>query len=153
MRTDDGRAVPTFCRQALGGEPITVSGTGTQTRSLCYVDDTVSGLIALALSDFTGPVNIGNPEELTVLRIAELIRDMAGSASPIEFVTAVIDDPQRRCPDIALARERLGWAPAVDYAEGLAGTVEWFRASSTHPGQDPSGFAHPQTIAPLGGRR
>jgi dTDP-glucose 4,6-dehydratase len=153
MRTDDGRAVPTFCRQALGGEPITVSGTGTQTRSLCYVDDTVMGLIALASSDFTGPVNIGNPEELTVLRIAELIRDMAGSASPIEFVSAVIDDPQRRCPDIALAREQLGWAPTIDYAEGLAGTVEWFRAGSARLSPEPTGFTHPQTIAPLGGRR
>jgi dTDP-glucose 4,6-dehydratase len=127
MRSDDGRAVPTFCRQALHGEPITVSGTGLQTRSLCFVTDTVAGLIALALSDFAGPVNIGNPEELTVLRIAELIRDMSGSASPIDFVPAVTDDPQRRCPDIAVARERLGWGPAIDYADGLHATVEWFR--------------------------
>ncbi|MCW2552090.1 MAG: UDP-glucuronic acid decarboxylase 1 [Mycobacterium sp.] len=127
MRSDDGRAVPTFCRQALHGEPITVSGTGLQTRSLCFVTDTVAGLIALALSDFAGPVNIGNPEELTVLRIAELIRDMSGSASPIDFVPAVTDDPQRRCPDIAVARERLGWRPAIDYADGLHATVEWFR--------------------------
>jgi dTDP-glucose 4,6-dehydratase len=127
MRSDDGRAVPTFCRQALHGEPITVSGTGLQTRSLCFVTDTVAGLIALALSDFAGPVNIGNPEELTVLRIAELIRDMSGSASPIDFVPAVTDDPQRRCPDIAVACERLGWGPAIDYADGLHATVEWFR--------------------------
>jgi dTDP-glucose 4,6-dehydratase len=127
MRSDDGRAVPTFCRQALHGEPITVSGTGLQTRSLCFVTDTVAGLLALALSDFAGPVNIGNPEELTVLRIAELIREMTGSASPIDFVPAVTDDPQRRCPDIAVARERLGWAPAIDYADGLHSTVEWFR--------------------------
>jgi dTDP-glucose 4,6-dehydratase len=128
MRADDGRAVPTFCRQALGGEPITVSGDGRQTRSLCHVDDTVEGLLALALSDFTGPVNIGNPDELTVLRIAELIRELSGSTSPVEFVPAVTDDPQRRCPDITVARERLGWAPAIGYADGLADTVDWFRA-------------------------
>jgi dTDP-glucose 4,6-dehydratase len=128
MRADDGRAVPTFCRQALDDEPITVAGNGTQTRSLTYVDDTVAGLIALALSDFAGPVNIGNPDELTVLRIAELIRDMAGSRASIEFVPAVVDDPQRRCPDITVAREQLGWTPVVDYADGLAVTVDWFRA-------------------------
>jgi dTDP-glucose 4,6-dehydratase len=127
MRSDDGRAVPTFCRQALDGQPITVSGNGTQTRSLCFVEDTVAGLIALALDDVTGPVNIGNSEELTVLRIAELIRDLAASTSPISFVPAVTDDPRRRCPDITLARERLGWAPTVDHADGLKATVEWFR--------------------------
>jgi dTDP-glucose 4,6-dehydratase len=128
MRTDDGRAVPTFFRQALSNEPITVSGNGSQTRSLCYVDDTVRGLISLALSDFTGPVNIGNPDELTVLRIAELVRDMAESASAIVFIPAVTDDPQRRCPDITVARDRLAWSPSVDYADGLAATLEWFRA-------------------------
>jgi nucleoside-diphosphate-sugar epimerase len=127
MRSDDGRIVPTFCHQALNGQPITVNGTGLQTRSLCYVDDTVSALIALARTDFPGPVNIGNPTELTVLRIAELIRDLAGSDSPIEFLPALQDDPQRRCPDIALAREQLGWSPQVDYRDGLAETVEWFR--------------------------
>ena len=128
MRTHDGRAVPNFSVQALRGEPITVSGSGTQTRSLCYVDDTVAGLIALARSDFDGPVNIGNPDELTVLRIAELVRDLAGSSSPIVFVPAVVDDPRRRCPDVTLARAHLGWAPAVDYIDGLAATVDWFRA-------------------------
>ncbi|MCW2687832.1 MAG: epimerase [Mycobacterium sp.] len=127
MRSDDGRVVPTFCRQALRGEPITVSGTGRQTRSLCYVDDTVAGLLALARADVSGPVNIGNPTELTVLRIAELIRDLALSDAPIQYVTAVEDDPQRRCPDIALARDQLGWQPAVPYREGLAHTIDWFR--------------------------
>jgi dTDP-glucose 4,6-dehydratase len=130
MRADDGRAVPTFCRQALNGEPITVSGTGQQSRSLCYVDDTVAGLVCLALSEFEGPVNIGNPEERTVLRIAELVRDLAGSDSAIEFTPAVTDDPQRRCPDIALARERLDWAPTVSYIDGLAATLHWFRTGS-----------------------
>jgi nucleoside-diphosphate-sugar epimerase len=133
MRADDGRMVPTFCSQALAGEPITVTGTGQQTRSLCYVDDTVDALIALAQSDFEGPVNVGNPDELSVLHIAELIRDLAGSESPIHFLPAAEDDPQRRCPDINLARERLGWRPFVNYRDGLSATVEWFR---THPRAD-----------------
>jgi dTDP-glucose 4,6-dehydratase len=119
--------VPTFCRQALAGEPITVHGTGQQTRSLCYVDDTVDALVALATADCPGPVNVGNPDELTVLRIAEIIRDIAGSGSPIRHLPATEDDPQRRCPDIRLARERLGWQPRVPYQQGLARTVEWFR--------------------------
>lgn len=127
MRPDDGRIVPTFCRQALAGEPLTVNGTGQQTRSLCFVDDTVAGLIALAEADCAGPVNIGNPVELSVLRIAEIIRDLAGSASPIEFGPAQQDDPQRRCPDITLARELLGWQPRISYVDGLSATVDWFR--------------------------
>lgn len=129
MRADDGRMVPTFCRQALRGEPLTVAGTGLQTRSLCYVDDTVSGLIALARSDFSGPVNIGNPTELTVLAVAELIRGLAASTSTIQLTPATEDDPQRRCPDITLARERLGWEPHVDYRTGLTTTVAWFRVT------------------------
>ncbi|HET7664855.1 MAG TPA: NAD-dependent epimerase/dehydratase family protein [Mycobacterium sp.] len=128
MRSDDGRMVPTFCTQALAGEPITVTGTGRQTRSLCYVDDTVAALIALAESGCEGPVNVGNSVELSVLRIAELIRDLAGSDSPIHFLPAAEDDPQRRCPDITLAEERLNWRPRVSYRDGLAVTVEWFRA-------------------------
>ncbi|OBI74872.1 UDP-glucuronic acid decarboxylase family protein [Mycobacterium sp. E740] len=131
MRPDDGRVVPTFCHQALAGEPITVNGTGRQTRSLCYVDDTVAALIALAESDCAGPVNIGNPDELTVLRIAEIIRDLVGSASAIEYRPAQQDDPQRRCPDITLARELLGWSPQVSYPEGLSATVDWFRTESS----------------------
>ena len=127
MRGEDGRAVPTFCRQALTGHPITVSGSGAQTRSLCYVDDTVNGLIALARSDVAGPVNLGNPHELTVLRIAELIRDLADARVPIVFVPGPVDDPQRRCPDIGRAREQLGWEPAVGHMEGLAATLDWFR--------------------------
>jgi dTDP-glucose 4,6-dehydratase len=130
MRNDDGRMVPTFCGQALTGAPITVTGTGNQTRSLCYVDDTVDGLIALARSGVSGPVNIGNPHEVTVLHIAELIRDLAGGRSSIEFVAAVEDDPQRRCPDITVARAQLGWEPHVAYRDGLAQTVEWFRAQA-----------------------
>src|SRR5436305_251005 len=113
MRWNDGRMVPTFCGQAIRDEPITVAGSGQQTRSLCHVDDTVSGLLALAASDFAGPVNIGNPTELTVLRVAEIIRDFAGSTSPIHHIPAVEDDPQRRCPDIGTARRELGWEPTV----------------------------------------
>jgi nucleoside-diphosphate-sugar epimerase len=130
MRSDDGRMVPTFCTQALARKPITVTGTGQQTRSLCYVDDTVDALIALARSDYAGPVNIGNPTELSVLHIAELIRDLAGGESPIHFLPAAQDDPQRRCPDITVARDRLGWEPAVSYRDGLAVTVDWFRAQA-----------------------
>lgn len=133
MRPDDGRIVPTFCGQALAGEPITVNGTGVQTRSLCYVDDTVDALVALAESGCAGPVNIGNPDEVTVLHIAELIRELAGSDSPIRFLPPSEDDPQRRCPDITLARELLGWQPKVRYADGLAATVEWFRAQLASP--------------------
>ncbi|HET9893048.1 MAG TPA: NAD-dependent epimerase/dehydratase family protein [Mycobacterium sp.] len=130
MRAGDGRMVPTFCLQALRGDPLTVSGTGLQTRSLCYVDDTVAGLSALARSAFSGPVNIGNPTELTVLAAAELIRDLAGSTSTILFTPPVTDDPQRRCPDITLARERLDWQPNVDYRTGLKTTVDWFRVTA-----------------------
>lgn len=129
MRLDDGRAVPTFAQQALCGQPITVAGDGQQTRSLCYVDDTVAGLIALAENEVCGPVNLGNPDELSVLRIAEIIRDLAGTAAPIQHQPAVTDDPQRRCPDIARARDELGWAPTVSYRDGLAATVDWFRAA------------------------
>jgi dTDP-glucose 4,6-dehydratase len=129
MRADDGRMVPTFCRQALDGRPITVSGRGSQTRSLCYVDDTIDALIALARTDACGPVNVGNPNELTVLEVAELIRELAGSRSPIEFIAAMDDDPQRRCPDITVAREQLAWKPHVGYRDGLGRTLDWFETS------------------------
>jgi dTDP-glucose 4,6-dehydratase len=127
MRCDDGRIVPTFTEQALSGEPITVNGTGRQTRSLCYVDDTVDGLVRLGRAGCSGPINIGNPDELTVLEIADVIRDLAKSTSAIVHRPAMQDDPQRRCPDITLAREQLGWQPKVSYREGLARTVDWFR--------------------------
>jgi dTDP-glucose 4,6-dehydratase len=130
MRGDDGRVVPTFCMQALADEPITVNGSGTQTRSLCYVDDTVDALVKLARSDRSGPVNVGNPTELTVLEIAETIRDLAGSNSPIEHRPAMEDDPRRRCPDIRVATEQLSWQPRVSYREGLTHTIDWFRRRS-----------------------
>ncbi|GAA2424265.1 UDP-glucuronic acid decarboxylase family protein [Streptomyces macrosporus] len=126
MRAGDGRAVPTFIRQALAGEPLTVAGDGSQTRSLCYVDDTVAGIVALAESNLAGPVNIGGEEETTVLDIARRIVKLTGSSSPITFVERPGDDPARRRPDTTLAREKLGWEPRVDWQEGLERTIEWF---------------------------
>jgi dTDP-glucose 4,6-dehydratase len=127
MRPDDGRAIPTFIRQALAGEPLTVAGDGSQTRSVCYVDDLVEGILRLAGSGLAGPVNIGNPGELTVLELAERIRAEVGSGSPIEFVERPVDDPSVRRPDITLAREQLGWEPRVPLAEGLKPTIAWIR--------------------------
>ena len=127
MRAADGRAVPTFVRHALAGEPIPVAGDGTQTRSVCFVDDLVEGVLRLASSGHPGPVNLGNPQELTVLRLAELVREACCSSSPITFVGRPADDPQQRCPDITLARTVLGWEPAVAVEEGLARTVAWVR--------------------------
>lgn len=126
MRADDGRMVPTFIDQALAGAPLTVAGTGEQTRSLCYVEDTVRGLRALAGARCAGPVNIGNPHELSVRDLAEEIRAAAGSDSPIEYIEGAVDDPQRRCPDISRARRELGWEPVVGRAEGLRRTIDWF---------------------------
>ena len=128
MRADDGRAIPTFMAQALAGEPITVAGDGSQTRSICYVDDTVDGIILLAASEEAGPVNIGNRDEMSMLGLAERIRDLVGSTSPIEFVGLPTDDPKVRCPDTSRARELLGWEPRVGPEEGLARTLSWFRA-------------------------
>jgi len=125
MRADDGRAVPTFVRQALHGEPLTVHGDGTQTRSLCYVDDLIEGLWRLIISDLTGPVNLGNPQEVTVLHLAERIRAAAGADVPIAFVDRPEDDPQVRRPDVGLARLELGWEPKVPLETGLDRMVAW----------------------------
>jgi dTDP-glucose 4,6-dehydratase len=129
MRRDDGRAVPTFIRQALAGEPLTVHGDGSQTRSLCFVDDLVEGLYRLILSDQTGPMNIGNPHELTVGELAVLVRDASGGAAQIINVERPIDDPELRCPDISLARKTLGWEPTVEIRDGVRRTIEWARRS------------------------
>ncbi|NEY35122.1 NAD-dependent epimerase/dehydratase family protein [Streptomyces sp. PRKS01-65] len=129
MRTGDGRAVPTFIAQALDGMPLTVAGDGSQTRSLCYVDDTVDGVLALAASGETGPVNIGGGEEITVLELARRIVELTGSGSRIRFVERPVDDPGRRRPDTTLARERLGWRPRVGWSEGLERTIGWFAHS------------------------
>lgn len=126
MRTGDGRAVPTFIAQALDGMPLTVAGDGGQTRSLCYVDDTVAGVLALAASAETGPMNIGGDDEITMLELARRIVDLTGSGSRIRFVERPVDDPGRRKPDTTLARERLGWRPSVSWNEGLERTIGWF---------------------------
>jgi dTDP-glucose 4,6-dehydratase len=130
MRPHDGRAIPAFITEALRGEPLTVAGTGKQTRSVCYVDDLVDGLLLLLDSRAPGPVNIGNPEELTILALAERIRELTGSASPVEFIPRPQDDPTVRQPDITLARQLLGWEPRVSLDHGLRRTIEWFRAQA-----------------------
>jgi dTDP-glucose 4,6-dehydratase len=131
MRSEDGRAVPTFIRQALAGEPITVAGDGSQTRSISYVDDLIAGVLLLAASDHAGPINIGNPTEVTMLELAKLVRGLVGSSSPIEFVPRPQDDPTVRCPDIRLARELLGWEPRVSLEDGLQRTIAWFAAEAS----------------------
>jgi dTDP-glucose 4,6-dehydratase len=128
MRADDGRVVSNFVVQALRGEPLTVYGDGTQTRSFCYVADEIRGFLALLDSDEVGPVNIGNPGEFTVLELAELVLEVTGSTSEIVFEPLPVDDPRQRRPDITLARERLGWEPTVPLREGLERTVAHFRA-------------------------
>jgi dTDP-glucose 4,6-dehydratase len=123
MRPHDGRAIPTFLRQALQDRPITVFGEGSQTRSFCYVEDEIRGLISLAESGYHDPVNIGNPDEYTLLELAELVIEMTGSKSEIVFEALPTDDPKVRQPDITLAREILGWEPTVDLREGLRRTI------------------------------
>ena len=128
MRADDGRAVPTFIVQALRGEPLTVYGDGTQTRSFCYVDDLVEGVYRAAAADGLGGtvLNLGNPEEVEVRRLAELVRELVGARVPIVHRPLPQDDPRRRCPDITRARRLLGWEPQVALVDGLRRTVEFF---------------------------
>jgi dTDP-glucose 4,6-dehydratase len=123
MRANDGRAIPTFLRQALAGKPVTVFGDGSQTRSFCYVDDLIRGLIALADSKEHLPVNLGNPDEKTLLELAETIIGVTGSSSEIVFEALPVDDPQVRQPDITRAKQLLGWEPSVDLKEGLRRTI------------------------------
>ena len=128
LRPGDGRAIPNFLAQALSGRPLTVYGDGSQTRSFCYVDDEVDGLLELLLSDWAGgPMNIGNPEEHTILELAQLVLDLTGSDSPLVFEPLPENDPVRRRPDITLAGRHLGWKPQTDLADGLARTLSWFR--------------------------
>jgi len=124
MRPHDGRAIPTFLRQALQDKPLTVFGDGSQTRSFCYVDDEIRGLVALAESDVHSPVNIGNPDEFTLLQLAETMIEVTGSKSEIVFQALPVDDPQVRQPDISRARDLLGWEPKVGLADGLRMTIE-----------------------------
>ncbi len=127
MRLNDGRAVPNFIRQALGGKPLTVYGDGRQTRSFCHVSDLVKGILRLYRSNMTGPVNIGNPAEYTVLQLAQRIIAISRSKSRIIFKPLPIDDPKVRQPDISLARRRLHWQPRVPLDRGLRETIAWFR--------------------------
>jgi dTDP-glucose 4,6-dehydratase len=127
MRPNDGRAIPTLIREALAGQPVTVAGDGSQTRSVCYVDDLVDGLLRLMRSDLAGPVNLGNPHELSMLELARKVVELTGSSSPIEFVERPVDDPCVRRPDITLARTELGWEPSVQLDDGLLRTIDWFR--------------------------
>ena len=130
MRLDDGRAVPTFIGQALRGEPLSVFGDGMQTRSLCYVDDLIEGLLRLLSSDYgEAPVNLGNPHEMTVLALAEEIIRLTGSSSTITHEPAPVDDPQVRQPDTTVARRELDWDAQVSLADGLTRTIEWVQAN------------------------
>ena len=127
MRPKDGRVVSNFLVQALAGEPLTVYGDGSQTRSFCYVDDEVQGILALLDSDYVGPVNIGNPEEYSVAELARIVLEVTGSSSEIVQEPLPMDDPAQRRPDITLAREVLGWEPKIPVHDGLARTADWFR--------------------------
>ncbi|WP_433314396.1 NAD-dependent epimerase/dehydratase family protein [Micromonospora sp. CA-269861] len=127
MRPDDGRAIPTFISQALRGEPITVHGTGNQTRSICFVEDLVRGILLLLDSTETGPVNCGTEHELTMRQLAELIVSLSDSTSKVTYVTRSSDDPEMRRPDLTLARELLGYEPSVAPEDGLRRTIEYFR--------------------------
>jgi dTDP-glucose 4,6-dehydratase len=133
MRPHDGRAIPTFMRQALENKPLTVFGDGSQTRSFCYVDDLIRGLYLLATSEEHLPVNIGNPNEFTLLELAEAVIRISGSSSEIIFEALPIDDPQVRQPDITRARQVLGWEPSIDLEEGLNRLLDSLRAPVTFP--------------------
>jgi len=126
MRLKDGRVVPNFIDQILHGKPLTIYGNGRQTRSFCYVDDLVDGIAKLLFSRMTGPVNIGNPREFTILEFAQLVRKQYNPKARIVFRPLPADDPKQRCPDISLARRALGWEPKVPLREGIARTMEWF---------------------------
>src|ERR1700704_2441434 len=124
MRPHDGRAIPTFLRQALATRPVTVFGDGSQTRSFCYVSDLIRGIIALAESGYHNPVNVGNPDEFTLLELAETVKELTGSSSELIYEALPVDDPKQRKPDIALANELLGWSPEVSLRDGLKLTIE-----------------------------
>jgi len=129
LRRADGRAVPTFIQQALAGERLTVHGDGSQTRSLCYVDDLVEGIWRFLGAEGTGPMNLGNPEEIKVLELAHLIASLTGSKSEVVFTERPVDDPEVRCPDISLAKKTTGWEPRVSLRDGLSKTIEWAAAN------------------------
>jgi len=130
MRKDDGRAIPNFITQALNNQPITVYGNGSQTRSFCYIDDLVNGIYKLMLSGLNEPVNLGNPNEIMILELAEKIIELANSKSKIIHKPLPKDDPKLRCPDIEKAKKRLAWTPQISLEKGLIKTIEWFKQFS-----------------------
>jgi dTDP-glucose 4,6-dehydratase len=129
LRRADGRAVPNFISQAFLGKPLSVHGDGSQTRSLCYVEDLIEGIWRMLGADFVGPMNLGNDEEVKILELAQRVCTLVGSGSEIVFAQRPEDDPEVRCPDISLARERLGWEPRISLTEGLTRTIEWARTA------------------------
>ena len=131
MRLTDGRAIPTFIRQALNGEPLTVAGDGSQTRSFTHYSDLVEGIWRLMNASVNDPVNIGNPNEMTLLELAKMIVRLSGSSSEIRFIALPVDDPKVRKPDITRARRLLGWEPTVDVERGLRETIDWYRRAGT----------------------
>ena len=139
MRPNDGRAIPTFIRQALAGESLTVFGEGSQTRSFCYVSDLVDGVSRLMRAAVHQPVNLGNPNEMTMFELAKHILTLTGSRSPIAHRPLPQDDPRLRCPDITRARQLLGWEPRVSLGDGLRTTIEWFRASGKATAREDAG--------------
>jgi dTDP-glucose 4,6-dehydratase len=128
MRVDDGRAIPAFFKAALQGRPLPIHGDGTQTRSLCYVDDLIEGILRLLLSDHDGPMNLGNPEEVTILELAQNVQTVVGVETGVEFHPRPVDDPQVRRPDTTLAEQVLGWKPQIALLEGLQRTLPWFES-------------------------
>jgi dTDP-glucose 4,6-dehydratase len=131
LRPLDGRVVSNFVAQAIKGQPLTIYGSGKQTRSFCYVDDLVEGLRTMLQTDITGPINLGSPHEMQILQLAQLVRELTGSASPIVHHRLPADDPRCRCPDISQAAELLGWSPQITPTEGLVRTIEWYRSLTT----------------------
>jgi dTDP-glucose 4,6-dehydratase len=144
MRAADGRVVSSFVAQALNGDPLTIYGDGSQTRSFCYVDDLVAGLVGMLDSDLAGPVNLGSSAELTVLELAELVLGLTGSGSAVERHPLPVDDPVRRRPDTTRATEQLGWVPRVDPETGLRRTIEFFRAHPQEVAEAAASVAGPQ---------
>jgi len=126
----DGRVVSNFIRQALHGKPLTIYGSGEQTRSFCYIDDLVRGILAMAHSSESGPINLGNPEERTLLNLAELVLEITGSLSKLEFFELPEDDPKQRCPDITKAKSLFSWEPSVDISTGIRKTADWISKNS-----------------------
>jgi dTDP-glucose 4,6-dehydratase len=148
MRPADGRVVSSFITQALNGDPLTIYGDGSQTRSFCYVQDLVRGIVTMLRSRATGPINLGNPDEFTVRQLAETVLDLTDSPSTIEYHRLPQDDPTRRCPDVSRAREHLGWVPQVDLRTGLRRTIDWFRRRPSEVADAAAGVAGAQFEGP-----